>query len=143
MAKETDESVYQPRYLKCGVCLIINLISVIQRRKDHRVVHSYLLSLHTLLPFLTRYDDIPNIADRNSERATSKSKQHVFGNHIEDYDEIGIVTRRSKLKSMGELDLKRISEVDDSKKDMTSQEETSEDRSTVYSLQKEVFSSDL
>ncbi|XP_061196652.1 uncharacterized protein LOC133204926 [Saccostrea echinata] len=138
----------QPYAIVVGVgllffLLIINLVSVIQRRKDHGVIRSYLLSLHTLLPFLTRYDDIANLGEINTERRTSKSKQNSFGNHFEDYDEIGIVARRSKLKEMGDLDLKRIPEADESKKLDTSQEEKSDDRSTVYSLQKGVFSSNL
>lgn len=83
-------------------------------RKNHRALQGYLLSLHTLVPLLRNYDDIP---DRPYGGGRKMSKQQV----IEEYDEIGLC--------------KRLSEIRNSKK--------TEDRNTVYSLQKEIFSSNL
>lgn len=94
--------------------LIVNFVSVVQRRKNHRALQGYLLSLHTLVPLLRNYDDIP---DRPYGGGRKMSKQQV----IEEYDEIGLC--------------KRLSEIRNSKK--------TEDRNTVYSLQKEIFSSNL
>ncbi|XP_061198172.1 uncharacterized protein LOC133206237 isoform X2 [Saccostrea echinata] len=124
--------------------LIVNLASVVQRRKDHHVIQSYLLSLHTLLPFLRNYADITNVDVENPKGKKSLPPQ-VFGNNIEEYDEIEIVARRSKQSEA--KDAKRGSEADHSKKVDMSEEmtkgETPKDRSNVYSLQKEIFSSNL
>uniref|UniRef100_A0A8W8JV80 Uncharacterized protein n=1 Tax=Magallana gigas TaxID=29159 RepID=A0A8W8JV80_MAGGI len=109
----------QPYVIVGGVAvllllLIVNFVSVVQRRKNHRALQGYLLSLHTLVPLLRNYDDIP---DRPYGGGRKMSKQQV----IEEYDEIGLC--------------KRLSEIRNSKK--------TEDRNTVYSLQKEIFSSNL
>ncbi|XP_065934597.1 uncharacterized protein [Magallana gigas] len=111
--------IIQPYVIVGGVAvllllLIVNFVSVVQRRKNHRALQGYLLSLHTLVPLLRNYDDIP---DRPYGGGRKMSKQQV----IEEYDEIGLC--------------KRLSEIRNSKK--------TEDRNTVYSLQKEIFSSNL
>ncbi|XP_062567407.1 uncharacterized protein LOC134229656 [Saccostrea cucullata] len=120
---------------------IVNLISVIQRRKDHHVIQSYLLSLHTLLPFLRNYAEIAIDEEDPNRKKSSQGK--VFGNHIEEYDEIEIVARRSKTNEA--KDTKRVSEAEHSKKveEEKKEEEEKKNRSNVYSLQKEIFSSDL
>ncbi|XP_062591616.1 uncharacterized protein LOC134253119 [Saccostrea cucullata] len=122
---------------------IVNLISVVQRRKDHHVIQSYLLSLHTLLPFLRNYAEIA--IDEEDPKVKKSSQGKVFGNNIEEYDEIEIVARRSKTNEA--KDTKRVSEAEHSKKVDTSEEKKEEEekknRSNVYSLQKEIFSSDL
>ncbi|XP_048731625.2 uncharacterized protein LOC125648653 isoform X2 [Ostrea edulis] len=114
--------------------LIVNLVGVIQRRKEQKVIRNYLLSLHSLLPFLRNYDDIPNFDETHGGR--KKSKHNLFGNNIEEYDEIEMVARRSKLSEVKEPK-------HDCETDQSTDVEASQDRNTVYSLQKEILSSNL
>jgi hypothetical protein len=95
---------------------------------------SYLLSLHSVLPFLRNYDDIPNFDETHVGR--KRVKHSLTGNNVEEYDEIEMVARRSKLD-----------EVKETKHECDADQSTvmaaSKDRDTVYSLQKEILSSNL
>ncbi|XP_022336436.2 uncharacterized protein LOC111132848 isoform X7 [Crassostrea virginica] len=115
----------QPFVIMSGVALLLllllcNFISVLQRRKYHRVIQRDFLTLHALLPLFRHYDDI------DGPRRYAKGRKDPT---IEEYDEIGMFIRGSKVEC------KRNSSVRNSLK--------TPDRNTVYSLQKEVLSTDF
>nr|XP_022337489.1 uncharacterized protein LOC111133401 isoform X9 [Crassostrea virginica] len=115
----------QPFVIMGGVALLLllllcNFISVLQRRKYHRVIQRDFLTLHALLPLFRHYDDI------DGPRRYAKGRKDPT---IEEYDEIGMFIRGSKVEC------KRNSTVRNSLK--------TPDRNTVYSLQKEVLSTDF
>lgn len=89
-------------------------------RKYHRVIQRDFLTLHALLPLFRHYDDI------DGPRRYAKGRKDPT---IEEYDEIGMFIRGSKVEC------KRNSSVRNSLK--------TPDRNTVYSLQKEVLSTDF
>nr|XP_022338388.1 uncharacterized protein LOC111133934 isoform X2 [Crassostrea virginica] len=120
--------------------LVVNVISVIQRRNVHRVIQNYLLSLHTLIPFLRNYEDIP-INVQNVESKILRKAQRDCRTNLTEYDEIEMV-QGAKLKSQNG-GLAKETETTNNREDEQTNTGMVQERDSVYSLQRTVLSTNL
>lgn len=138
--------------------LVVNTVSVIQRRKNHRSVERYLLSLVALFPFGRNYNDI--VSEEQDPDIKVISKRGRDCRIATDYDEIEIVGNpryesndAKESKSLIKTQTERETETEVNSKtetvcgDSEGEERCSlkqvQSRDSMYSLQREVLSSNL
>lgn len=104
------------------------------------MIQNYLLSLHTLIPFLRNYEDIP-INVQNVESKILRKAQRDCRTNLTEYDEIEMV-QGAKLKSQNG-GLAKETETTNNREDEQTNTGMVQERDSVYSLQRTVLSTNL
>lgn len=107
------------------------------------MIQNYLLSLHTLIPFLRNYEDIPNNV-QNDESKILRQPQRDCRTNLTEYDEIEMV-QVAKLKSNEAQNggLAKETETTNNQEDEQTNTGMVQERDSVYSLQRTVLSTNL
>lgn len=161
----TESSIYgdlQPWAILAAVAilfllLVVNTVSVIKRRNDHRIVERYLMSLHALFPSGRNYNEVVNEEQdpeitviskrvRGCGTATDYDEIEMIGNHryeSNDAEECKPVKKaETEHESETELD-KEMEPVCNTEERERHSTEHAQSRDSMYSLQREVLSSNL
>lgn len=137
--------------------LVVNTVSVIKRRKDHRIVERYLMSLHAIFPSGRNYNEVVNEEQDPEIRVISKRVRDC--RTATDYDEIEMVgnpryesndakeckpVKKTETENETETELDKEREsVGDTEGERRHSTEHVQSRDSMYSLQREVLSCNL
>lgn len=127
-------------------------VSVSYFRNDHRIVERYLMSLHALFPSGRNYNEVVN--EEQDPEITVISKRVRGCGTATDYDEIEMIGNHryesndaEECKPVKQTETEHESETELDKENTVERErhstEHAQSRDSMYSLQREVLSSNL